>query len=67
MKKSYGVFEGDAAVWTDAEAWVLTNGVWHENESFKMWDNARTMSEVDWMRKYPDALRTLPKSAFVKA
>lgn len=62
--KSFGVFEGDAAVWTATEAWILTNGVWHEVEAFKMWDEARKMTEVEWLKAYPTALKTLPKTAF---
>ena len=64
MTKSFGTFEGDPAVWTDAEAWVLTNGVWHANIPFAMWDEAAVMTEAAWTKAFPDIMKTLPKTAF---
>jgi hypothetical protein len=62
--KRFGTFEGDPAVWDEVEAWVLTNGIWHEGESFKMIDDATLMTEEVWNKYFPGIFKTLPKTAF---
>jgi hypothetical protein len=64
LKKSFGTFEGDAAVWTWAEAWVLTNGVWYKHESFVLLHEAPVMTEGKWTKAFPGILKTLPTKAF---
>ena len=64
LKQSFGLFDGDACTWTGAAAWVHTNGVWYENESFRMWQEARPMTEAEWTKAFPGVLETLPKEAF---
>lgn len=63
LAKRYGVYQGDAAVFNDAFAWVLTNGVWFKHESFVILQEARAMTIKEFQAEFT-SLPPLPKGAF---
>lgn len=62
--RRFGTFDGDPAVFNEVEGWVLTNGVWHESQSFVLFDEAAVMDEAAFIKTFPGILKTLPKAAF---
>lgn len=64
LAKRFGTYDNTPAVWNDVEGWTLANGVWHKEETFTLWQEARVLSEAEFNKLYPRALTTMPKEAF---
>ena len=65
LAKRYGVLDGCPAIWNDVEAWLLTNRVWREQETFTIMQDAGMMSKEKFDERFPPPLPPMPKRAFL--
>jgi hypothetical protein len=64
-EQRYARYEMYPCIYNDVEAWVFTNNVWHETDSFLMHQDAGMMTKEDFDGRWP-SLPPLPKEAFTR-